>query len=204
MLCCDPGPFSSRVIRLLFGQGEDRRGDRAGGWVHIRAGLVTHADLQALHDESRLAVFLGVRAGDHLIYIAEAGSDDIAGFEARSNIHRTLLSTAGGKALLASTPAVQRESYLRRHSRGEAELVDRFLSEFEQIQKSHVATNWNATGTRLGIAATVYNRHQEAVASITIVGPAADVKPRLARLSKLLLKHVDGWTQRSVTPREAI
>jgi len=70
---------------------------------HIRAGLVTNADLVALHEETGLAVFLGVQAGDHLIYIAEAGSDAVAGFEARSNIRRTLLVTAGGKALLASS-----------------------------------------------------------------------------------------------------
>src|SRR2546425_5302509 len=32
---------------------------------HIRAGLVTHADLAALHEETGVAVFLGVQAGDH-------------------------------------------------------------------------------------------------------------------------------------------
>ena len=64
---------------------------------HIRAGLVTHADLAALHEETGVAVFLGVQAGDHLIYIAEAGSDSITGFEARSNIRRPMLATAGGR-----------------------------------------------------------------------------------------------------------
>ena len=63
-----------------------------------------------------LAAFLGVQAGDHLIYIAEAGSDHVAGFEARSNIRRTLLVTAGGKALLAARSEAERESYLRRRS----------------------------------------------------------------------------------------
>src|ERR1700741_4709919 len=53
---------------------------------HIRAGLVTHADLEALQKATGLAVFLGVQAGDHLIYISEAGSDAVASFEARSNI----------------------------------------------------------------------------------------------------------------------
>src|SRR6185503_10168197 len=41
----------------------------------IRAGLVTHVDLVALHEETGLAAFLGAPAGDHLIYIAQAGSD---------------------------------------------------------------------------------------------------------------------------------
>src|SRR5205823_11602265 len=98
-----------------------------------RAGLVTHADLIALHEETGVAAFLGVQAGDHLIYIAEAGSDHVAGFEARSNIRRTLLVTAGGKALLAARSEPERESYLRRRSVDESAQVDRFLEEYDSI-----------------------------------------------------------------------
>ena len=103
---------------------------------HIRAGLVTHEDLVALEQETGVAAFLGVQAGDHLIYIAEAGSDHVAGFEARSNIRRTLLITAGGKALLAERSEAERESYLRRRSRRtKRELVDRFLEEYDADQE---------------------------------------------------------------------
>ncbi len=101
---------------------------------HIRAGLVTHEDLVALEKETGVAAFLGVQAGDHLIYIAEAGSDHVTGFEARSNIRRTLLITAGGKALLAERPEAERESYLRRRSAEDRDLVDRFLEEYERDQ----------------------------------------------------------------------
>lgn len=169
----------------------------------IRAGLVTHEDLEALHRETGVAVFLGVRAGDHLIYVAEAGSDHVAGFEARSNIRRTLLVTAGGKALLASRPDAEREAYLRRLGPESAELVDKFLSEYEQIRKTRIATNVQGTG-RFGIATTVHNRFGEAVASVTLVAPTADVQPRAKHLSKVLLRHVDSWSERAVTPREAI
>ncbi|HSW15612.1 MAG TPA: helix-turn-helix domain-containing protein [Ramlibacter sp.] len=170
----------------------------------IRAGLVTHADLQALHEETRLAVFLGVQAGDHLIYIAEAGSDDAAGFEARSNIRRTLLSTAGGKALLAGRPLIEREALLRRHSRNDAALVDIFLGEVQQINQTRIATNLSQSGARQGLATPVRNRAGDAVASVTLVGPASQIQPRLAKLSKTLIKHVDSWSQRSVLAREVI
>ena len=81
---------------------------------HIRAGVVTFDDLQRLHEETGVAVFLGVQAGDHLIYIAETGSDPVSGFDARTNIRRTLIDTAGGKALLAAMPDLERETHLRR------------------------------------------------------------------------------------------
>ncbi len=171
---------------------------------HIRAGLVTHADLVALHEETGLAVFLGVQAGDHLIYIAEAGSDAIAGFEARSNIRRTLLVTAGGKALLAARSDAERESYLRRRSPEEADLVDRFLDDYVEIRRTRIATNVTRGGTRFAIATTVHNQSGEAVAAITLVGPTPDVQPRVKKLGKLLIRHVDSWSQRSMTPREAI
>ena len=171
---------------------------------HIRAGLVTHADLAKLHEETGVAVFLGVQAGDHLIYIAEAGSDSIASFEARSNIRRTLLVTAGGKALLAAKSDTEREAYLRRRGTEEADLVADFLGEYEMIRKSRIATNVRLSGTRFAIATTVQNQSGEAVATITLVGPDADLHPRAEELSKVLLRHVDLWSRRSLKPREAI
>src|SRR5262245_19690716 len=114
-------------IRGLLAKGwlyEEQRGFYLGPAVYgltlasgrIRAGHVTYEELHALHEKTGVAVFLGVQAGDDLIYIAETGSDPVTGFAARSNIRRRLLDTAGGKALLAERPDVERESYLRRHS----------------------------------------------------------------------------------------
>lgn len=171
---------------------------------HIRAGLVTHADLVALHEATGVAAFLGVQAGDHLIYVAEAGADVIASFEARSNIRRTLLSTAGGKALLAALPDAEREAYLRRYAADAPDLIERFLEDFEEIRKTRIAKNIRLSGTRYAIGTTVRDRSGQAVASVTLVGRAPDVQPRLKSLTTLLLRHVDSWPQRSMTPREAI
>ena len=171
---------------------------------HIRAGLVTHADLVALSEEAKTTVFLGVQAGDHLIYVAEAGTDDVAGFEARSNIRRTLLGTAGGKALLAAQPAVEREAYLRRRGKEEAAEVQTFLREVKDIQRTRVAKNTRLSGTRFALATAVCNSAGEAIAAVTLVGPTPDVQTRATRLAKVLLKHVDSWAGRSITAREAI
>ena len=141
-----------------------------------------------------------MQAGDHLIYIAEAGSDHVAGFEARSNIRRTLLITAGGKALLAARSEAERESYLRRRSEDEAELVDRFLEEYDAIKRTRIATNVRRNGSRFAIATTVHNPSGDAVASITLVGPTPAVKPRVKQLGELLIRHVDSQPQAAVQP----
>jgi DNA-binding IclR family transcriptional regulator len=171
---------------------------------HIRAGLVTHADLVALSEATGVAAFLGVQAGDHLIYIAEAGSDPVTGFDARSNIRRILLATAGGKALLAARSDVEREAYLRRHRAEERELVEHFLEEYEEIKRTRIARNVRRGGTRFAIATNVHNRSGEPVAAVTLVGATADMQPRAKKLADLLLRRVDAWAQRAETPREAI
>jgi DNA-binding IclR family transcriptional regulator len=171
---------------------------------HIRAGLVTQADLAALQAETGVAVFLGVQAGDHLVYVAEVGSDPLSGFEARSNIRRPLLATAGGKVLLAARSEAERETYLRRRGPEDAELIEAFLADLEEIRRTRIATNLRLNGTRFALATTVHNQAREAVASITLVGPTADLQPRLNELARALLRHVDAWPQRLTTPREAI
>jgi DNA-binding IclR family transcriptional regulator len=171
---------------------------------HIRAGLVTHADLEDLHEKARTPVFLGVQAGDNLIYIAEAGGDAISGIEARSNIRRTLLGTAGGKALLAARPETEIKAYLRRRSTEEAEAVELFLGEYEEIRRTRIASNIRLSGTRFALGTVVRNQAGEAVAAITLVGRTPDLQPRAQELGALLLHHVDDWSHRSVKPREAI
>ena len=144
-----------------------------------------------------------MQAGDDLVYIAEAGSDHLAGFEARSNIRRGLLITAGGKALLASRSEAERDSYLRRRSADGSDLVDTFLEEYEAIKRTRIATNVRRSGTRSAIATTVHNHSGDAVASITLVGPIPAVKPHMDRLGELLIRHVDSQPQQPMTAREA-
>lgn len=170
----------------------------------IRAGLVTQADLDALHQAAGVTVFLGVQAGDNLIYVAEAGSDTLTGYAARTNIRRTLLETAGGKALLAAMPETQRNAYLRRRPADDRQLVEQFLAEFGAIAKTRVARNTVRGGVRSALATTITNKGGEIVAEVTLVGPSAEVLSRDAELATLLLEHVDAWRVRSAPPRESL
>lgn len=170
----------------------------------IRAGLVTNQDLAELHQQAGAAAFLGVQLGDHLVYVAEVGSEQLAGFAAQSDIRRPLLRTAGGKALLASRPAPEREAYLRRQVDQDPEAVEEFLAEYEEIRKSGAATHLRLSGMRFAIGAVVRDRAGQAVASVTLVGPTRELAPRQDELERLLLRYVNSWSRRSMTAREAI
>ncbi len=171
---------------------------------NFRAGLVTHDDLVELHEETGAAVFLGVQAGDHLLYVAEVGSERLAGFAAQSDIRRPLLRTAGGRALLAVRAAAEREAYLRRQVAVDPDAVDEFLAEYDEIRRKRIATHVRLSGTRFAMAAVVLDRSGSAVASVTLVGPTSDLRPRMEELALVLLRQVDSWSHRSMTPREAI
>ncbi|MFE3828493.1 IclR family transcriptional regulator [Streptomyces sp. NPDC059092] len=200
------------------------RGLLATGWLHqdshgfyvgpalygltlasgsFRAGQVTDADITAIHQASGVATTLGVQAGDDLIYVAEAGTNTLAGWAARTNIRRTMLGTAGGKALLAALPPAQRDAYLRRRGPDETDLVDQFLAEYDDIKKTRIARNTRHAGKRFAIATVVQDPEGKPTAEVTLVGPATELLPREQELTKLLLEHVDSWRQRSGDPRRA-
>jgi DNA-binding IclR family transcriptional regulator len=163
---------------------------------HLRAGSVTDADLQELQKETGVTVFLGVLAGESLIYVSEAGVELMPGFGARTNIRRRLLETAGGKALLAAAPADERDGYLRRRGPEDAALVENFLAEYDDIVRTRVARNLLYSGTRTGLASVIYGPNGRPAAEVTLVGRSDDVQPREKKLTNLLLRYVDQWQAR--------
>ena len=171
---------------------------------HIRAGQVTQADLDGLHDETGLTVFLGVGAGDHLIYIGESGTDALTGFAARTNIRRDLISTAGGKVLLVERSDVDRDAYLRRIPVAERDLVSSFLAEYPEILSSQVAYNLRYKGAQMAMATAVRNHLGKAVAVAVVIGRTESMETRKVKLRRILLKHVDAWSKRQLNPREAL
>jgi DNA-binding IclR family transcriptional regulator len=171
---------------------------------HIRAGQVSQTDLDALHKETGMTVFLGVEAGEHLIYIGESGTDALTGFAARSNIRRKLINTAGGKVLLAAKPDAERDAYLRRQQAEDGEAVTEFLAEFAEIRKSGIARNLRHHGAQVALASMVRKQAGEGVAVAVLIGQTAEVQPREEKVRKALLKHVASWTRQKSAPREPV
>jgi DNA-binding IclR family transcriptional regulator len=174
------------------------------GGGHIRAGSVTAADLDGLHQDTGLTAFVGVRSGDHLIYIAEADSDRTSTFAARSDIRRQMLTTAGGKALLSMLPESELESYLRDRPHDEQADIPQFLQACPSIRANAIAVNHSKTRARSGIATVVRGPSGTPVASVTLVGPTPDVAPRLDELAELLKDRVAFWHDRRRTATDPL
>ncbi len=163
----------------------------------VRAGLVSTSDLETLHQEAGLTAFVGVRSGDSLLYIAHAGSDVMTVFQARSNIRRSLLTTAGGRGLLATLSTSELQAYLRRRGADEVEKVERFLAALPGIRQSGVAVSVNATSRRTGVAVVLPHATGRAIAAVTLVGESVHVDPRVDELGELIKCHIGKWRHRS-------
>lgn len=170
---------------------------------NIRAGMVSQQDLDQLHAECGLTIFLGVQAGDHLIYIGDSGTDSLTGFAARSNIRRELIATSGGKAFLVDRGDEARNAYLKRMQNQDPDKVSEFLSEFTQIKESGFAVN-RRRGTQTALATLIRNRSGGAAAAVIAVGETSKVEPRMQELKTTMREHVALWSARSLESREPI
>ena len=164
---------------------------------HLRAGSVTDEDLTGLHKAVGVTVFLGVMAGESLIYVSEVGAEMLHGFGARTNIRRRPLETAGGKAILAAMPPAERDAYLRRRPAEEAPLIDQFFNEYDDIVASRIARNTLHGGNQHAIATWVAGPDGRPAAEVTLVGRSKEVHERESELAATLIEHVDRWQSRS-------
>ena len=105
----------------------------------------------------------------------------MASFDARSDIRRGLLTTAGGKVLLAELPEVELEAYLRRRAPQERADVEAFLDACPAIRESRVAVNVRQTPSRTGVATVIRDPSGQVVASVTLVGSTPQVLPGWTR-----------------------
>ena len=96
----------------------------------------------------------------------------MTGYAARTNIRRTLLETAGGKALLAAMPEAQRNSYLRRRHAMKRTSSSSSSRSTTRSGNTGIARNTVRGGVRSAVATTIENQAGEVVAEVTLVGPS--------------------------------
>ncbi len=164
----------------------------------LRFGLVRHEDMIALREATGLGVLLGVRVGDHLIYVAtEEGPEPLPGFDARANIRRTLLSDAGGWAILATLSDAERHRYLQAHGEAQPERRAAFQDALAQLQDRGAVAVLHPNQGYGEVAAGFADARGDAIASVALVGAVSEIEGRTEELTSLLRAHVDGWQERA-------
>lgn len=175
------------------------------------ARLVTHGDLERLSAEGDYTVILGVRVGDDIVFIDEAGDDPMLQHIARTHLRRPTLEGSPGWVLVAALDELELHDYLRRHER--QDLVGIFLGELAGIRETGVAysvahgfTPRSGRGEDTGVLATAVRDHTgRAIASIAIGQHPDYVTTHLQEMTEVLLRHSRQWSTRwSPNPSSAV
>lgn len=159
------------------------------------ARTVTHEDLVELNERSGCTVLLGVRVGQHVVYVDDAGEGMYLQFIARTRARRPLLETAAGQVLLAALPEDELHRFLQRHPDHAA--VERYLEALPEIRKTGIAVNESSPVPRTSaVGRQVRDRAGHVVASVTLSGPTDAVLPRAEELAALLRTATEHWAAR--------
>lgn len=154
---------------------------------------IPHDQLVKLHDQLAFNVLVGIRVGDTLVYIDQAGDGPMMEFLAYSHRRRPLLTTATGKVILASLPPREMQGILAESRPENEDAVERFLEELPSIRQTGLAFNRGATVPDLFAVATgLHDAQGHLVAGICVNG-GCDLEGRLDEVGRDLLRIMRSW-----------
>jgi DNA-binding IclR family transcriptional regulator len=161
----------------------------------LPARTVAHSDLVDLHDRTGLSVLLGVKVGQHLVYVDEVGNTADLRFVTYSRRRRPILRTAAGKALLAFLDDRELHDVLAGHP--DQEGVEPFLAEVDEIRERGYSINKRSPISGVtAVGAPVRDHEGHIVAAVALAGTAEDVADRIDELGHLLGEATVAWAER--------
>ncbi len=159
-----------------------------GEWSSVAP--VSHDLVERLSVELNCSIVLGVLVGDNLMYFDEAGNDPGIDYYARSRRRRPILTSSGGKRLLAGMSDDELHERLRRLSQtSPASEIDQFLQELPEIRRTGLALGY-ALPNISAIAAGVPGRRGRLAAALVAVGSPVDMGGRHEEVGAALLERI--------------
>jgi DNA-binding IclR family transcriptional regulator len=158
--------------------------------------VVTHDDLEALHQQTGQMALLGVVLDGKVIYIDHVTTDARFGFVAETHAPRPLLRTAIGRVLLASLDQRHMFELLRSVDGRDASLVEPFLLELPAIQASELAITRGLVSPGYWTIATPVREQGRLVAAVGLSGAPRVMRERMDEFGALLLERTRQWSGR--------
>lgn len=166
------------------------------------ADLVTHTDLDLLAAEGSFTVLLGVRVGDDIVWIDDAGGHPLVEHFARTHQRVPLLGGVAGKALVAALPDQELHEFLRRHP--DKDRVVEFLGELTAIREGGVVTGLVkgftprvGPGDETGLMAVAVRDQDGRPIAVVVIGQHPDfVRDHFDEVAATLRRHAEHWATR--------
>ena len=156
---------------------------------------IRHDQVVELHDQLASNVLVGIRVGDTLVYIDQAGDGPMMEFLAYSHRRRPLLTTATGKVILANLPPREMQGILAESRLENEDAVEQFLEELPSIRRTGLAFNLGATIPDLfAVASGLFDGQGHLVAGICVNG-GCDLARDLDKVGRDLLRIIRSWPE---------
>jgi DNA-binding IclR family transcriptional regulator len=153
----------------------------SGGAYHATLRSVSRPVMQELWSLTTETVNVAVRDGHHVLYLDVMESSHTFRLVSQVGMRRPLHCTALGKAILAFSPAEERDSELNslrfeRFSRRTITSLPRFRKELAKVMKQGYAVDDEeaAAGSRC-VSAPIFDQSGKVAAAISISGPVTRV-----------------------------
>lgn len=151
---------------------------------------ISHQLVESLSVELDCTIVLGVLVGDNVMYFDEAGKDPTIDYYARTRTRRPILTSSGGKRLLAALPDSELQPRLRRLSQTHpASEIEEFLRQLPEIRATGLARG-EALPNLLAVAAGVPGRRGPLAAALVAVGTTAQMADRFDHVGGVLLDRI--------------
>ncbi|MGV0741683.1 IclR family transcriptional regulator [Mycolicibacterium sp. XJ870] len=159
------------------------------------ASTVTHADLQAIHEQSGLTTVLSIAVGPNIFYVDYCSADPRFAYLAENYVQRSLIRTSAGWVLLAGMDQRDQWAYLRGVEDDERPLIDRFFADLPHIQQSGICAAPNASERGDGISIAVREK-DKTVAAVGIISTHEEISARRDELAAILQDGERLWSAR--------
>lgn len=153
---------------------------------------VDHSVLESINKACGLTTLLSIAVSTDVFYIDNCSIEPRYDYLATNFIRRSLVRTSAGWVLLAGFPRRDLWGYLASLPADDAERVERFLANLEDIQETGICAAPHISTVADGVSIAV-RQDDRTVGAISIVGPEEQIGKRRDELVALLTSHRAEW-----------
>ena len=155
--------------------------------------VVTHEDLEEIHEQTGMTTVLGIIVGSDLYYVDHASTSPTYGYLAENYVKRSLLRCSSGWALLAGMERRDLWARLGAARDQDQPLVERFLQELPDIQRDGFVVTPAVSEVEIEGIATAVQVDGRTVAAVACIGDHDEVRDRTDAIVDVLRDKRERW-----------
>ena len=158
--------------------------------------VVTHADLEEIHDRTGLTTVLAVLVGADLYYVDHASTSPAYAYLAENYVKRSVLRCSSGWVLLAGMERRDLWSRLSAARPEEEPLVERLLADLPTIQETGLVITPDVSEVEIEGIATAVTVDGRTVAAVACIGDHGEINERADEIVGVLREARGRWAAR--------